>query len=87
MSRLRNREIKNTIILSVSSFIIFALVSIMFLDKWFNNISGRYVEQNIALVGAILDENPELEEKIIPIITKGEYNKYYDSGKLVFIHY
>lgn len=87
MNLLRNREIKNTIILSVSSFIIFALVSIMFLDKWFNNISGRYVEQNIALVGAILDENPELEEKIIPIITKGEYNKYYDSGKLVMDKY
>ena len=87
MNLLRNREIKNTIILSVSSFLIFALASIMLLDKWFNNISGRYVEQNIALVGAILDENPELEEKIIPIITKGEYNQYYDSGKLVMDKY
>ncbi len=87
MNLLKNRDIKNIIILSVISFIIFTLISIMLLNKWFNNISSRYGEQNIALVGAILDENPELEEKIIPIITKGEYSQYYDTGKLVMDKY
>ena len=59
----------------------------LFLNNWFNNISSRYGEQNIALVGAILEQNPELEEKIIPIITKGEYGKYYDVGKVVMDKY
>lgn len=87
MNLLKNREIKNIIILAVISFIIFALISIMFLTNWFNNISSRYGNQNIALVGAILEENPELEEKIIPIITKGEYSKHYDAGKVVMDKY
>ena len=59
----------------------------LFLNNWFNNISSRYGEQNVALVGAILEQNPELEEKIIPIITKGEYGKYYDAGKVVMDKY
>ena len=87
MNLLKNREIKNIIILSVISFIIFTLISMMFLTNWFNNISSRYGKQNIALVGAILEQNPELEENIIPIITKGEYSKYYDYGKLVMDKY
>lgn len=87
MNLFNNREVKNIIILSVISFLIFTLISTMFLSKWFNNISSRYGEQNIALVGAILEQNPELEEKIIPIITKGEYNKYYDAGKVVMDKY
>ena len=87
MNLLKNREIKNIIILSVISFIIFTLISMMFLTNWFNNISSRYGKQNIALVGAILEQNPELEENIIPIITKGEYSKYYDYGKLVIDKY
>ena len=87
MNLLKNREIKNIIILSAISFIIFTLISMLFLNNWFNNISSRYGEQNIALVGAILEQNPELEEKIIPIITKGEYGKYYDVGKVVMDKY
>lgn len=87
MNLLKNREIKNIIILAVISFIIFSLISTMFLTNWFNNISSRYGNQNIALVGAILEQNPELEEKIIPIITKGEYSKYYDTGKVVMDKY
>lgn len=87
MNLLKNREIKNIIILAVISFIIFSLISTMFLTNWFNNISSRYGKQNIALVGAILEQNPELEEKIIPIITKGEYSKYYDTGKVVMDKY
>ena len=87
MNLLKNREIKNIIILSAISFIIFTLISMLFLNNWFNNISSRYGEQNIALVGAILEQNPELEEKIIPIITKGEYGKYYDAGKVVMDKY
>ena len=87
MNLLKNREIKNIIILAVISFIIFSLISTMFLTNWFNNISSRYGKQNIALVGAILEQNPELEEKIIPIITKGEYSKYYDTGKVVMYKY
>ena len=87
MNLLKNREIKNIIILSAISFIIFTLISMLFLNNWFNNISSRYGEQNIALVGAILEQNPEFEEKIIPIITKGEYGKYYDVGKVVMDKY
>ena len=87
MNLLKNREIKNIIILSAISFIIFTLISMLFLNNWFNNISSRYGEQNVALVGAILEQNPELEEKIIPIITKGEYGKYYDVGKVVMDKY
>ena len=48
MNLLKNREIKNIIILSAISFIIFTLISMLFLNNWFNNISSRYGEKNIA---------------------------------------
>lgn len=87
MNLLKNREVKNIIITAIISFFIFTLVSISLLNNWFNNISSRYADQNIALVGAILDENPELEEKIIPIVTKGEIDSYYTSGKIIMDKY
>lgn len=87
MNLFRNEEIKRIIITAIISFFIFSICSILFLDKWFNNISSKYAEQNIALVGAILNDNPELEERIVPIITKGEVSEYIESGKKIMDKY
>lgn len=76
MGILKNREVKNILIVSSVSFLIFIVVSIAFLNNWFSSMSLRYAHQNIALVGAILDNNPELEDEIIPIITKGKIDEY-----------
>ena len=87
MGILKNREVKNILIVSSVSFLIFIVVSIAFLNNWFSSMSLRYAHQNIALVGAILDNNPELEDEIIPIITKGKIDEYYDSGKVIMDKY
>ena len=47
----------------------------------------KYINQNTALVGAIIENNPELEEEIVPIITKGNTAEYYSIGNNILDKY
>ena len=39
------------------------------------------------MVGAIISNNPELEEEIVPIITKGNIEQYYTIGNTILDKY
>lgn len=87
MRLLKNKEVKLIIITSFIAFLVFLSVTILITNKWFNKINLKYINQNIALVGAIVENNPELEEEIVPIITKGNVEEYYKVGSNILDKY
>lgn len=87
MRLLKNKEAKLIIITSFITFLVFLLITIFITNKWFNDINLKYINQNIALVEVIVENNPELEEEIIPIITKGNIEKYYEVGSDILDKY
>lgn len=87
MRLLKNKEVKLIIITSFITFLVFLLGVILITNNWFNNINLKYINQNIALVGAIVENNPELEEEIVPIITKGNVEEYYKVGSNILDKY
>lgn len=87
MRLLKNKEVKLIIITSFITFLVFLLGVILITNNWFNNINLKYINQNIALVGAIVENNPELEEEIVPIITKGNIEEYYEIGSNILDKY
>ncbi|WP_195987322.1 hypothetical protein [Clostridium sp. D53t1_180928_C8] len=87
MRLLKNKEVKLIIITSFITFLVFLLGVILITNNWFNNINLKYINQNIALVGAIVENNPELEEEIVPIITKGNIEDYYEAGSNILDKY
>jgi len=87
MHLFKNKEVKLIIITTLITFLVFLTGFIFVTNKWFNNINLEYINQNTALVGAILENNPELEEDIVPIITKGKIEKYYEAGSNVLDKY
>lgn len=87
MRLFKNKEVKLIVITSVVTFLVFLAVFIFVTYNWFNDINKKYIDQNTALVGAIIKNNPELEEEIVPIITKGNINEYYSVGNNVLDKY
>ena len=80
MRWLKNKEVKLIIITSLITFLVFLTAFIFITYNWFNDINKKYIDQNTALVGVIIENNPEIEEEIVPIITKGNINEYYELG-------
>ncbi len=87
MRLFKNKEAKLIVITSFITFLVFLVVFIFVTYSWFNDINKKYINQNIALVAAIIDNNPELDEEIVPIITKGNINKYYSSENNILDKY
>ncbi|MDV4151968.1 HAMP domain-containing sensor histidine kinase [Clostridium sp. AL.422] len=87
MHLFKNKEVKLIIITTLITFLVFLTGFIFVTNKWFNNINLEYIKQNTALVGAIIENSPELEEDIVPIITKGKIEKYYEAGSNVLDKY
>lgn len=87
MRLFKNKEVKLIVVTSFITFLVFLVVFIFVTYNWFNDINKKYINQNTALVDAILENNPELEEEIVPIITKGNINKYYSSENNILDKY
>lgn len=83
----KNKEVKLIIITSFITFLVFLAVFIFITYNWFNDINKKYINQNTALVGAIIENNPELEEEMVPIITKGNTAEYYSIGNNILDKY
>ncbi|MEG2353310.1 MAG: HAMP domain-containing sensor histidine kinase [Clostridium sp.] len=84
---LRNNEVKRIIGTCFITLILSCIGLCFLLNNGFNEASKRYVEQNISLVGAIVNENPELEDVIVPIITKGKLQENYELGLSILSKY
>ena len=87
MRLFKNKEVRLIIITSFITFLVFLAVFIFITYNWFNDINKKYINQNTALVGAIIENNPELEEEIVPIITKGNTAEYYSIGNNILDKY
>lgn len=87
MRLLKNKEVKLIIITSLITFLVFLTAFIFMTYNWFNDINKKYIDQNTALVGVIIENNPEIEEEIVPIITKGNINEYYELGNNILDKY
>lgn len=83
----RNYEIKVITFFIIVAFLVFSVLGLFTVNKFLEDISNNYAKQNIALVGAILDSNQNLESEIIPIITKGDTEKFYKSGETILKKY
>ena len=51
------------VITGFMSFLVFLSLFLFITYNWFNDINKKYIDQNTALVGAIIENNPELERK------------------------
>ena len=87
MRLFKNKEVKLIVITSFITFLVFLAAFIFITYNWFNDINKKYINQNTALVGAIIENNPELEEEIVPIITKGNTAEYYSIGNNILDKY
>lgn len=77
----KNREIKNIAMVILIVMIIFYSIYGVVINKALNEASSNFASENIALIGAILEKYPELEEEIIPIITKEYSEEDYALGQ------
>lgn len=87
MRLFKNKEVKLIIITSFITFLVFLAAFIFITYNWFNDINKKYINQNTALVGAIIENNPELEDEIVPIITKGNIDENYSVGNNILDKY
>ena len=87
MRLFRNKEVRLIVITGFMSFLVFLSLFLFITYNWFNDINKKYIDQNTALVGAIIENNPELEEKIVPIITKGNIEGKYEIGNDILDKY
>ncbi len=87
MRLFKNKEVKLIVVTSFITFLVFLLAFIFVTYNWFNDINKKYINQNTALVGVIIENNPEIEEEIVPIITKGNINEYYELGNNILDKY
>lgn len=87
MRLFKNKEVKLIITTTLITFLIFLIIFSFIIARWFNDINLKYINQNTALVGAIVEHNPDMEDEIVPIITKGNIEEYYESGSNVLEKY
>ncbi|MDU5022193.1 MAG: sensor histidine kinase, partial [Clostridiales bacterium] len=84
---LSNIEIKSFIRNYIVLFIITIMVSIGISFISVNIIKNKIVENNQAIVGAIVSKNPNLETNIVDIITQGKSKDNLSLGKKVLSKY
>ena len=67
---LRNKEFKSIILKLIILQIVFSLVGFLAVNNFIDSINERIIEKDMALVGNIIKDYPELEDEVIPYITK-----------------
>ncbi|MDO5689131.1 MAG: HAMP domain-containing sensor histidine kinase [Tissierellia bacterium] len=66
----KSKEMRRLLASFVILFTVFLLVEYLILEAGFLSISEKITDQNRAMVGAMLNSHPELEEEVIQIVTK-----------------
>ena len=84
---LKNTEYKSTIIKIIIFQTVLSLTIFLALNLEINNINKKIIEQNTALIGKILNTNPELETEIINIITKENTREDIMNGENILKNY
>ena len=84
---LKNIEYKNTLIKIIIFQTILSSIIFLALNLETNKINQRIIEQNTALVGRILKQNPELEGEIIDLVSKETKTEDIHSGQEILKAY
>lgn len=71
MNVLANPEVKKNTALLLAILLLFMCLVVGGLMLFERESKASFVEMNAAIVGTVLDQNPELESVIVPLITKG----------------
>ncbi len=72
----RNPEIKELTFKFSIIFILFAILTTIFIKGELNKLNKDYINQNTLIVGNILSKHPELEEEIILSLKSNEDARY-----------
>lgn len=83
----RNREIRSIVIKFFILQLIFGIVGFIIIDISMDRINSQIVKRDMALIGSILNSNPELEDRIIPYITKEVSQEDIDAGMKILTEY
>lgn len=84
---LRNKEYRSIIIKLVILQLIFALMTFVIVNLFMDNINKKILERDMALVGNIIHDYPELENDIVPYITKEVPEKNKALGQVILKDY
>lgn len=76
----RNPEIKSITIKIVILCFLFLIFTLVTMNIGINNINKKVIRQNAAVLGVVLEENPELEKNIVGYFTKGISEDQIKSG-------
>lgn len=82
-----NTELKRTSIMIAFLACIFAFVTFFITSLSFNNIKKSYIRNNMAFLGMVASNTPELKDKAVSIVTKGVTKKDVEVGKKVLKSY
>ncbi|MEW8972961.1 MAG: HAMP domain-containing sensor histidine kinase [Tissierellaceae bacterium] len=83
----RNREIRSIVIKLFILQLIFGIVGFIIIDISMDRINSQIVKRDMALIGSILNSDPELEDRIIPYITKEVSQEDIDAGMKILTEY
>lgn len=86
MRLLKNREVQLTIVIVILTTIILGIVIMYIANNHIKAVNTTQIEQNIAVIGAVVKKYPQLEADIIKNYTKG-YGEDYAYGKSILEKY
>ncbi|WMJ82053.1 HAMP domain-containing sensor histidine kinase [Clostridium sp. MB40-C1] len=82
-----NPELKRSLFSILGLAFITLIISFFIMDTSYDKIKINYAKSNMAILGEISKNHPELSEKIIPIITKGPNEQNIQDGKKLLKEY
>lgn len=67
---MRNKELQSIIIKIIVFQLLFGMIVVILVNNYIDKINTAIIEQNQGLLGNLLSGHPELEQELIPYITK-----------------
>lgn len=83
----RNPEWKSIVVKVIAIQLMLAVIMYLFLNHQVGQIHHALVNQNAALVGHVLKQDPQLENDMIHLITQGAQPSEIEEGKRVLAQY
>ncbi|GIP26343.1 two-component sensor histidine kinase [Paenibacillus sp. J23TS9] len=83
----RNPEWKSIVVKVIAIHLMLAVIMYLFLNHQVGQIHHALVNQNAALVGHVLKQDPQLENDMIHLITQGAQQSEIEEGKRVLAQY
>lgn len=83
----RNEELRSILFKLLILQVVFALLAFILLNVFMDNINRKILVRDMAMVGGIMKDYPELEDKIIPYISKEASKEEQALGEVLLRDY